>query len=133
MCSGGLLSVRGSSRTEGSVRLLLFAAAPVTYIGSHFLLLDVHASEIGGQLSSVLTFATSTPRLLAYAVTVGVPFGLIFGTLQCLPARLFGRRDLPSIQSATYSAILLSAATFGPLGSNPRSNSGMGHGTGTQR
>jgi hypothetical protein len=47
--------------------------------------------------------------------TVGVPFGLIFGTLQCLPARLFGRTDLPRIQSATYSAILIATAAFGPL------------------
>ena len=32
-----------------------------------------------------------------------------------MPARLFGRADLPRIQSATYSAILISTAVFGPL------------------
>lgn len=129
VASGVLLSLP-SKHAERWVRWSLFLIAPLLLTASHFLLLDVHPEELSvdlaagsrgnsssssGGLSAVLVFATSTPQLVAYAITVGVPYGLLFGTFQCLPARLFGRRDLPKIQSATYSAILIATALFGPL------------------
>ena len=70
-----------------------------------------HCTQVRGGL----VFTTSIPRLVAYAVCVGLPFGLVFGTLTCLPARLFGRRDLPRLQSAAYSGILVSTACTGAL------------------
>jgi hypothetical protein len=97
-------------------RAFLFVVAPTALCGSHFLLLDVHMGRLlGGDVHGGLVFATSIPRLVAYAVCVGLPFGLVFGTLTCLPARLFGRRDLPRLQSAAYSAILLSTACTSAL------------------
>ena len=114
MGSGALLSVRNSRRAEHAVRLLLFIVAPFLYAGSHFLLLDIGGGGCESFVASLM-FTKSTWRLYAYAVMVGLPFGMIFGTLQCLPARLFGRQDLPAIQSATYSAILAASAIFGPL------------------
>ena len=44
----------------------------------------------------------------------GLTFGLIFGLLQCLPVRLFGRRDL-RLRSYVFSAILLSAGLVNPF------------------
>ena len=97
-------------------RAILFVLAPTALCGSHFLLLDVHMERLlSGDVHGGLVFATSIPRLVAYAVCVGLPFGLVFGTLTCLPARLFGRRDLPRLQSAAYSAILLSTACTSAL------------------
>lgn len=114
LCSGTLLAMPHS--VQPLARAILFVLAPLAYCGSHLLLVDVDLVRLGaGDVSGGLRFARAMSRLLAYAVVVGLPFGLIFGTLTCLPARLFGRKDLPKIQSATYSAILLSAASTGAL------------------
>lgn len=115
LASGALLSLR-SEQAQLAVRFVLFVASPLAYCASHLLLLRVDtAALLGGDALGALSFATSPLRLTVYAVTVGLPFGLIFGTLQCLPARLFGRRDLPRLQSTTYSSLLLSISLFLPL------------------
>ena len=89
---------------------------PASYCLSHLLLLEFDPPQIArrGFLGGVAV-AQNTPRLFAYAVVVGLSFGFVFGTLQCLPARLFGRRDLPKLQSILYGAILLSTASFNPF------------------
>ena len=121
LLSGVLLGLP-SSAPSGVARVswaaaALFVIAPLAYAGSHLLLVTVHPRELLLEADFIrgLTFTKSNTRLTCYAVAVGLPFGLLFGTLQCLPARLFGRRDLPSIQSAIYSAILLSSSCFVPL------------------
>jgi hypothetical protein len=111
-------------------RLVLFVLAPLAYWSSHFVLLDLTIDGIFMDMMSVLSivrgdpnamppralhFAHSTPRLICFAAIVGTSFGLIFGMLQALPVRLFGRRDLPKIQSVAYSAVLLSTALLSPL------------------
>lgn len=97
-------------------RVSLFVVVPLTYVASHFLLLDVHPSALLGAQSDPLVAATrSYGRLLAYAIVVGVSFGVIFGTLLCMPARLFGLGSLPVLQNVAASAVLLASAMFSPL------------------
>ena len=98
-------------------RLLLFVVTPMVYCGSHLLLIDVSALGLlrGNGIVTAITVTQSVPRIALFAVVAGLTFGLIFSTLLCLPMRLFGRRDLPRLQSYAYSAILASAASFGPL------------------
>ena len=96
-------------------RHLLFGAAPACYCLSHALLLTVDVTTLASHgLIGSLAIAQHTPRLMVYSLTVGLSFGLIFGTLQCLPARLFGRRALPALQSATYAAVIHEDQTGGP-------------------
>jgi len=110
------------------IRLLLFIGAPLAYVASHLLLVNVDlpylaaaaygaspSADLCAALAASLSFVTSTARLVAYALVVGSSFGLLFGLLQCLPARLFGRRDLATIQSVNFAALLLGASLFGPL------------------
>jgi len=97
-------------------RALLFTAAPLLYTASHFLLLDVSFDRLrAGDLGHALTVTRSLPRLQAFAVAAGFSFGVVFGLIQCLPIRLFGRRDLPTLQSLMYVSVLLATATAVPL------------------
>ena len=115
LLSGALLACE-TPATQRAISLTLFVVAPLAYCLSHLLLLDVHpAALLAADLTNGLTFAQSNARLMCYAITVGLPFGALFGTLLCLPARLFGRRDLPTLQSAIYAAILLASGLFIPL------------------
>ena len=111
LLSGVLLSM------QRVPRLLLFVATPMVYCSSHLLLVDVSVQSLlrGSGIAAAITVTQSVPRIVLFAVVAGLTFGLIFSTLLCLPMRLFGRRDLPRLQSYGYSAILASAATFGPL------------------
>ena len=77
VASGVLLSLP-SRRAVVLVRWLLFVIAPLVYTFSHLLLLDVHVHPAAAglargsgapRIASLLTFATSKPRLLVYAVT----------------------------------------------------------------
>ena len=75
-------------------RTLLFVVAPVVYAASHVLLLDVKLDLLGEMdISHVVVVARGTRRLQVYGAMVGASFGVIFGLIQCLPVRLFGRRD----------------------------------------
>jgi hypothetical protein len=134
IASGALLSLTTPAATRlrpslgRPIRLLLFVATPAAYVASHLLLVDIDLHRLaaaasgtgtGGGLCatfrSSLVFVTSAARLVPFAAVVGSSFGLLFGLLQCLPARLFGRRDLATIQSANFAAILFGASIFGPL------------------
>ena len=121
-------AARTATRRSRAVRTLLFVLAPLAYASSHLLLVDVRidrlsrAGLVGGDqpvrladaIHAAVAFTTNRARLVAYAVVVGSSFGLLFGMLQCLPARLFGRRDLASIQSATFVAILVATSMCAP-------------------
>lgn len=113
LTSGVLLALPSEAMVYS--RAILFVMAPIAFCLSHLVLLQVDVGALlDGDLLGALAFVQSTPRLFVYAVVVGFPYGLVFGTLTCLPARLFGRKDLPKLQSASYSAILLSSACTGP-------------------
>jgi hypothetical protein len=96
-------------------RKLLFLAAPVAYCASHLALVDIDIPSLlrEGPVAGIAV-THSLARCSVHAALAGITFGMIFGTLQCMPVRIFGRRDLPRLQSYAYSAILASAATFGP-------------------
>merc|ERR1712032_1137924 len=101
---------------SAAVPAVLFVLMPATYCLSHFLIVDIDVLRaLGGDVVGAVDFTQSNARLIVYAVAVGVPFGLMFGTLLCLPARLFGRRALPTLQSTIYSAMILSTAICVPF------------------
>ena len=110
LLTGALLTLHSPPRA------LLFIGAPIAYAASHFLLLDVHPEQISTwELAHAVSVSHDHVWLRLYGAVVGTSFGTIFGLIQCLPIRLFGRRDLPTIQSLMYSSVLLANATSIPL------------------
>ena len=94
----------------------LFSAAPLGYWASHLLLLELDGQALSSfDVAHGLKVVSNMRRLQLYAVLVGFTFGIVFALIQCLPIRLFGRRDLPTLQSLMYISVLLGNATVIPL------------------
>ena len=97
-------------------RRLLFIGAPLAYTATHALLLDVDMQALlAADVAHALVVTRSPRRLRVYGVAVGLAFGVLFGLIQCLPIRLFGRRSLPTLQSLMYAIVILGNATVLPV------------------
>jgi hypothetical protein len=82
LLSGALLACEAPAARRAISRVL-FVAAPLAFCTSHLVLFDVRLLPLlSGEIGRAVTFSHSTPRLYAYALVVGLPFGLLFGTLQ---------------------------------------------------
>ena len=97
-------------------RFLLFIGMPAAYTATHLLLVDVAVDPLlAADFGHALVVSQELPRLRVYGVLTGLAFGSLFGLIQCLPIRLFGRRCLPTIQSLMYAIVIFGNASVLPL------------------